>query len=63
MVPVLPVALSIAAQTRRWLRSRPGVSIGLPVPIESSVAPPEQLTEQLRATVEKLLEDEPGETS
>ncbi len=55
MVPVLPVALSIAAETdRHWFRSRPGVNIGLPVPIESGGAP-EQLTERLRASVEGLL--------
>ena len=54
-VPVLPLALNIAAQPapgRR--RERPGIFLGTPVTIDPS-ATPESITEQLRAAVASLL--------
>ena len=60
LVPVLPMALSIAVDKGgRWFRSRPRISVGSPVAVELSAGArdPERLTEQLREAVERLRSD------
>ena len=60
LVPVLPMALSIAVDKGgRWFRSRPRISVGSPVSVELSAGArdPERLTEQLREAVESLRSD------